>query len=158
MSEINFPKKLPSKRMAAAALLLNKQHEILIVKPVYREAWLLPGGIVEEGESPRQACIREVREELELDIAARKLLCVDYKVQQGKREEGIEFIFFGGVLAEEEVRRIQFQEEELEEIRFVKLDEAMKLLNPWSARRVPFAVGALQEGMTVYLEDGLAVE
>ena len=81
--------------MAAAALLLNTQNEILIVKPIYRERWLLPGGVVEKNESPRQACIREVREELELDVAVGKLLCVDYKIQQGSREEGIEFVFFG---------------------------------------------------------------
>ncbi len=155
---MSFFEKLPKKRMAAAALFLNEQHEILIVKPIYQELWLLPGGVVEEGESPRQACIREIREELGLVIAVGRLLCVDYKVQQGTRKEGIEFVFFGGVLKDEIIERIQLQVEELKEVRLVKVEEATELLNPWSARRVPFALRALQEGMTVYLEDGREVE
>ncbi len=142
------------KRMASAALLLNEHAEVLIVKPIYREHWLLPGGGVEEEESPKQACMREVREELGLDIPAGKLLCVDYKVQQGTRKEGIEFVFFGGVLKEETRGQIQLQREELQESRFVRTEEATKLLNPWSARRLPFAIRALQEGITIYLEDG----
>ena len=72
---------LPKKRMAAGALFLNERQEILIVKPAYREFWLLPGGVIEDGESPRQACMREIREELGLEVWVEKLLCVDYKVQ-----------------------------------------------------------------------------
>jgi len=154
MTENRFSEKVPMKRMASAALLLNEHAEVLIVKPIYREHWLLPGGGVEEEESPKQACMREVREELGLDIPAGKLLCVDYKVQQGTRKEGIEFVFFGGVLKEETRGQIQLQREELQESRFVRTEEATKLLNPWSARRLPFAIRALQEGITIYLEDG----
>ena len=158
MSETVSSRTFPKKRMAAAALFLNEQNEILIVKPIYRDLWLLPGGIVEEGESPAQACVREVKEEIGLDITTGRLLCVDYKVQQGTREEGIEFVFFGGILAEETIGQIQLQADELSEFRFVKLAEAMELLNPWSARRMPLIVAALHEGNTAYLEDGRQVE
>lgn len=154
---VNDSEQSPTKRMAAAALFLNKKHEILVVKPTYRDLWLLPGGVVEYGESPRQACMREIREELGLTIAAEKLLCVDYKVQHGMRKEGIEFVFFGGVLADEMIGQIRLQEEELEEARFVSIEEATTLLNPWTARRVPHAVRALREGITIYLEDGRTV-
>jgi len=154
MTENRFSEKVPMKRMASAALLLNEHAEVLIVKPIYREHWLLPGGGVEEEESPKQACMREVREELGLDIPAGKLLCVDYKVQQGTRKEGIEFVFFGGVLKEETRGQIQLQREELQESRFVRTEEATKVLNPWSPGRLPFAIRALQEGITIYLEDG----
>ncbi|MHB8597682.1 MAG: NUDIX domain-containing protein [Ktedonobacteraceae bacterium] len=143
--------------MASAALLLNAQDEILIVKPIYQEGWLLPGGIVEEGESPRQGCIREIMEELGLDIAVGRLLCVDYKMQQGMRTEGIQFVFFGGILHEEIIEQIQVQAEELSEVRFVKLADAIEMLNPWSARRLPFALRSLLEEKTVYLEDGREV-
>lgn len=153
----NFFESLPKKRVASAALLLNAQNEILIVKPIYQEGWLLPGGIVEEGESPRQGCIREIMEELGLDVVVGKLLCVDYKMQQGMRTEGIQFVFFGGILHEEIIEQIQVQAEELSEVRFVKLEDAIEMLNPWSARRLPFALRAYKNGTTVYLEDGREV-
>jgi 8-oxo-dGTP diphosphatase len=155
---MSLSEQIPKKRMAAAALFLNTQNEILIVKPIYRERWLLPGGVVEARESPRQACMREVKQELGLEVAVGKLLCVDYKVQQGTREEGIEFVFFGGMLTDEVVRRIQLQLDELDEFRFVGLEDAVEQLNPWSASRLPFSLQALQEGTTVYLEDGQKVE
>ncbi|MFL5627283.1 MAG: NUDIX domain-containing protein, partial [Ktedonobacteraceae bacterium] len=55
---------MSKKRMAVSAFFLDKQGNILIVKPTYRSDWLLPGGIVEKDESPRQACVREIKEEL----------------------------------------------------------------------------------------------
>jgi 8-oxo-dGTP pyrophosphatase MutT (NUDIX family) len=35
-----------------------------LLEPTYKEDWEIPGGIIEENESPREACKREVLEEL----------------------------------------------------------------------------------------------
>lgn len=154
MDEIHFYTTLPKKRVAAAALFFNKQRQMLIVKPVYQDHWLLPGGVVEQDESPRQACMREIEEELGLHMIIRTLLCVDYKARQGAKEEGFEFVFFGGILDEEMIAHIHLQAEELGEARFVDTAEARHVLNPRSAKRLPFALKALEEGTTVYLENG----
>lgn len=56
----------PKKQLAAGVILLNDHEDILLVKPTYRGGWLLPGGVVESFESPRDAALREIREELGL--------------------------------------------------------------------------------------------
>jgi 8-oxo-dGTP pyrophosphatase MutT (NUDIX family) len=70
--------KLPKKRMGAGCLLFDNQGRILILKPTYKDHWLLPGGVIEANQSPRQACIREVKEETGIDCQPTKLICIDY--------------------------------------------------------------------------------
>jgi len=55
--------KMPTKRMTAGAIFLNAIGNILIVKPPYRPDWLIPGGTIEADESPKTACMREIKEE-----------------------------------------------------------------------------------------------
>jgi len=74
-----YYKTLPKKRAAVGALIFNHSDQLLIVKPNYRDRWLIPGGVVEENESPRAGCAREIKEELSLDLVVNDLVCVDYK-------------------------------------------------------------------------------
>lgn len=50
---------LPTAQVAAAALFTDELDRILLVKPTYNDAWNLPGGVVEPGESPSAAATRE---------------------------------------------------------------------------------------------------
>lgn len=40
----------------------------------YKDWWEIPGGKVEEGESPEECIIREIREELATEVKAEKVL------------------------------------------------------------------------------------
>ncbi len=57
----------PKHIVSAAAIVFNKQGEILLIKGP-RRGWEMPGGQVEEGESIRDAAIRETKEESGIDI------------------------------------------------------------------------------------------
>lgn len=61
----DFIETVPRRRVTACALFLNKDNEILIMKPTYRndDDWLIAGGVVEHNESPFEGCKRKVREE-----------------------------------------------------------------------------------------------
>lgn len=58
---------LPKHFVSAAAIVLNEHNEILLIKGPDR-GWEMPGGVVEEGESLRQAAIRETKEESGIEI------------------------------------------------------------------------------------------
>ncbi|MFE9662571.1 NUDIX domain-containing protein [Streptomyces sp. NPDC005955] len=49
--------------LPAALVALWRDGRVLMVFDRYRRSWELPGGCIEEGESPRQAAARELLEE-----------------------------------------------------------------------------------------------
>jgi len=156
-SPVDYTETLPGKRMAAGALFLNQHGEVLILKPTYREDWLVPGGVVERNESPHQACQREILEELGLDCAIHQLLCVEYKLPQGPRTESVQFIFYGSILSKREIETITLQADEIAAYRFCRREEAFSLLNPHLAGRLTFALLALEQGRTIYLKDQVEI-
>lgn len=63
--------KIPKHIISAAAIVLNDNNEILLIKGP-RRGWEMPGGQVEEGESMKEAAIRETKEESGIDIEVTK--------------------------------------------------------------------------------------
>lgn len=61
----------PKHIVSAATIVLNNQKEILLIKGP-RRGWEMPGGQVEEGESLKDAAIRETKEESGIDIEVMK--------------------------------------------------------------------------------------
>ncbi|MCU9613081.1 NUDIX domain-containing protein [Caldibacillus lycopersici] len=57
----------PKHIVSAATIVLNEKKEILLIKGPKR-GWEMPGGQVEEGESLKDAAIRETKEESGIDI------------------------------------------------------------------------------------------
>jgi 8-oxo-dGTP diphosphatase len=54
--------------MVGALAVLERDGRVLLVRPVYRRVWALPGGVVSRGETPGEAVVREVREETGLEV------------------------------------------------------------------------------------------
>lgn len=58
----------PKHILSAAAIVLNEKDEILLIKGPKR-GWEMPGDQVEEGESLKEAAVREVRESgIEIEV------------------------------------------------------------------------------------------
>ena len=152
-SEFSY-ESLPRKQMAAGALIRNSVGHILIVKPTYRPDWLVPGGSIENDESPLLCVIREVEEELGTPVPIGRLLCLEYQSKGEKRPENLRFIFDGGVMEHARIAQIQLPAKELSEFRFVPFDIAMTLLATKLNRRINLSVKALQNNSTIYVENG----
>ncbi len=138
--------------MASGVVLFDPLDRILIVKPTYKDAWLIPGGIVEENESPKEAAIRETEEEIGLVLPDVRLVCVHFTKPNPPRTESVQFVFSGGVLDEGEISRIRLQEDEIEDCRFATEAEAVPLLTVNLDYRLPFCIAAARNGTTAYLE------
>jgi len=147
-----FHQSLPKKRMSAGCLLFDHLNRILLVNPTYKEPWEIPGGIVEEHESPLQACVREIQEELGITIHPKRLLCVDYSPTSDDRSESLSFIFDGGQLTPKQITSITLQENELSEYRFCTPEETTTLLNERVGQRVRQCLSIIFTDQTLYLE------
>ncbi|MGW2254193.1 NUDIX hydrolase [Kitasatospora sp. NPDC001660] len=145
--------------VASAVLFFDEQDRVLLVDPVYKPDWDFPGGVVERGEAPTDAALRETAEELglRLDPAALRLLAVDWEPRTGPRRGGLRLMYDGGLLDATARQGLLLQREELRSWRFVTLDEAADLLPPSRYRRLAATLDARRSGELRYLEAGRRV-
>ncbi|MGM0866509.1 MAG: NUDIX hydrolase [Bacillota bacterium] len=71
----------PKHIISAATIVQNEKGEILLIKGP-RRGWEMPGGQVEEGESLKEAAIREKKEESGIDIEVVKFCGVFQNVSR----------------------------------------------------------------------------
>jgi 8-oxo-dGTP pyrophosphatase MutT (NUDIX family) len=135
---------------AAGALFFDDRGRVLLVEPTYKPSWEIPGGIVEHGETPSEACRREIEEELGLRRQPGRLLVVDWAPDND--DERVLFVFEGGLITDP--AEIRLQAAELRSYEFVSPDQARDRLIPRLARRVDQALRARESGETRYLEHG----
>lgn len=143
---------LSKKQIGTAVLFFNTDHEILIVKPDYRDEWLVPGGSSDNNESPLHCAIREVREEIGLDISDLELIGIQYAHKKEFFSDSIKFIFYGGVLTDKEISEIKLQVDELEGYQFVPPKRAIGLLSSSLQLSLQKCLDALKDGTVTYIE------
>jgi 8-oxo-dGTP diphosphatase len=110
--------------LASGCIIRDTSGRILLVKPTYKPGWEIPGGMVEANESPLQACLREAREEIELEVRLGRLLCVDYVGVEIAPFERLMFTFDAGIISDLEIAQIVLPPDELSEFRFSTLAES----------------------------------
>ncbi|MGE7385919.1 NUDIX domain-containing protein [Streptomyces sp. NPDC004126] len=140
-------------RMAAGALFFDEEDRVLLVEPSYKDYRDIPGGYVEEGESPWQACAREVQEELGIASHIGRLLVVDWAPNAGEGDKVL-YLFEGGRLSADDRRQIALQADELRGYDFHDADRVPELTIPRLARRIAAGIEARVNGLTAYLEHG----
>ncbi|MEZ7005122.1 NUDIX domain-containing protein [Streptomyces sp. AD55] len=149
----------PTAETVAAGVLLFDEHDrVLLVDPTYKPGWEFPGGVVEPGEAPARAGMREVAEEtgIRLDEVPR-LLVVDWEPPRPPGYGGLRLLFDGGRLGAAQADGVLLPGPELRDWRFVTEDEAAGLLPPVRYERLRWALRARERGAALYLESGIPV-
>ena len=146
---------VPGIPVSAGALIYDQAGQLLILKPTYKSGWTIPGGIMEaDGESPWEACQREVWEETGLEVSHGRLAAMDFRRPREGRPGGVRFLFDCGQLSDKALASLKLQLEEISESRLVPLPEALTLLRGPIRRRVR---AATRGRVLAYLEDGRPV-
>ncbi|MEU3341910.1 NUDIX hydrolase [Streptomyces sp. NPDC002144] len=142
--------------LAAGVLLFDEQDRFLLVDPTYKPGWEFPGGVVEPGEAPARAGMREVAEETGIHLVdVPRLLVVDWEAPVPPGFGGLRLLFDGGRLDSAEAARLLLPGPELREWRFVSEAEAADLLPPVRYERLRWALRARERGAALYLEAGV---
>lgn len=140
--------------VAAGVLLFDEQDRVLLVDPTYKPGWEFPGGVVEKGEAPAQAGVREVAEEIGVRLdSVPKLLVVDWEPPRPPGFGGLRMLFDGGRLT----GGVTLPGAELRGWRFVAEEEAAAMLPPARYERLRWALRARERGTVLNLEAGVPV-
>ncbi|MGW2459847.1 NUDIX hydrolase [Streptomyces sp. NPDC001761] len=144
--------------LAAGVLLFDEHDRVLLVDPTYKPGWEFPGGVVERGEAPARAGMREVAEETGIHLReVPRLLVVDWERPVPPGFGGLRLLFDGGRLASGEASRVLLPGPELRAWRFATEQEAASMLPPVRYERLRWALRARERGSALYLEAGVPV-
>jgi 8-oxo-dGTP diphosphatase len=140
-------------RVAAGVLFFDDQDRVLMVVPSYKDYRDIPGGYVEAGETPSEAAIREVQEELGITPPIGRLLVIDWAPNQTEGDKQL-FLFDGGTLTQDHLDKIQLDPSEVNSIEFHPVTEAHDITITRLARRIIQGHAAKADGTFRYLEHG----
>jgi 8-oxo-dGTP pyrophosphatase MutT (NUDIX family) len=106
-------------RVSSASLILeDSAGRVLIVKANYKRYWTFPGGVIDVGETPAQAAVRETREEVGLVIDPDTVSFAWVASRASRVADTYQFVFRAPMPADMEAR-IALQADEIDDYAFV---------------------------------------
>lgn len=83
-------------RLGVGAVILNEQKEILLVlrnRNPEKDTWCIPGGKVDPYEKLEDCVIREIKEEVDLEVEVKELLCTSETIRPENNEHWVSAIY-----------------------------------------------------------------
>jgi RimJ/RimL family protein N-acetyltransferase/ADP-ribose pyrophosphatase YjhB (NUDIX family) len=142
---------LPTKRLIAQGLILNSANEILLCELTYKQEWDLPGGVVDPGESPACAVVREIREEMAIEVSPKSLVAVNWLPPWRGWDDATLFVFDLGV-DDDVIARAHLEPREVRSVHWCTPDQVERHAASYVTRMLSRL--ALRTEGTAYLEDG----
>lgn len=95
MTQVHVP------RIGVGAVIVNEQEEILLVlrnRDPEKGTWSIPGGKVDLYEKLEDTVVREIKEEVDLEIAVKGLLCTAETIRPDRNEHWISVIYQASIV------------------------------------------------------------
>ncbi len=115
---------LPRKRVIAQGLLRDEQDRVLLCELTYKKEWDLPGGVIEVGESPGIGLVRELREELGIDVRLGDLVTMNWLPPWREWDDACLFVFDLGRIDSATVASMELQRTEIAAVHWCDLEDA----------------------------------
>lgn len=113
---------LDARPSSAAVLIENEQGELLVVKAHYKRHFSPPGGVIDPGEAPHEAAIREVEEEVNLSLSPGQLTFIAVAQRESANFLTYQFIFHAK-LDNKSLADIKLLDGEIELYKFISREE-----------------------------------
>lgn len=110
---------------SASIILQDDQQRALIVKAHYKAHWTFPGGMIDADETPKQAAIREVQEEVGLTIDPDAVTFGWIAARHSMVADTYQFIFKAQLQPDDQISGIVLQASEIDEWRLVSKDDVL---------------------------------
>lgn len=140
---------LPKRASSVNLILEHADGRALIVKANYKPYWTFPGGGIDEGETPKDAVIRETLEEVGIDVHPETIEFVSVADRMSNIAQMYLFVF-KAPLGFEEIDEITLQASELDAYLLVSKEEVLT-----GNRYYAKAVEQWAAGVTGYVEQSL---
>lgn len=144
---------LPRKRLITQGLVRNERGEFLLCELTYKPEWDLPGGVVEPGESPATGLVREVDEELGIELRPGELVAINWLPPWSGWDDACIVVFDLGAIPASDVERMRLEPTEICDVHWCDLDLVAERGTAATSRLLRFLAAADGPG-PYYLEDG----
>ncbi|MGW0393321.1 NUDIX domain-containing protein [Streptomyces sp. NPDC003042] len=145
----------PSPLVAATGIVLDPQGRVLVLTTSYKDDLELPGGTVEDTETPEAGLARELEEELDLAVPVGRLLAVDSCPPGPLGRSIVVHAHLVGPLTPTLIEAISFPDGEVTEARWLTPEDACAALPARVAPRLRAGLAALHSGSIAHLVDGV---
>lgn len=139
--------------VAADALITDEQGRVLLVDPIYKDGWDLPGGLIED-ETPADGLMRELREELHVTADLGRLLAVDTLPREVYGRTLIALVYAARPHQPIAPATLHLQDDGLRAAGYFRPEEALTLLPEATALRLQAALDAARGSHTAVLTAG----
>lgn len=121
---------LDGRRQAVGAILIEPGGRLLLVHERMRGEWSYPAGYVDRGENHLQAVVREMGEELGLQLEPDRFMHLATHAHNERPGGPLDFKTYRSQVTATEAASVRRQYSELVDHRWVTPDEALELITP----------------------------